>query len=178
MEDLGLAQSIPGGGSASVSITPAGPAPSADGVPKPAENLPRPSQQSGDSTRELHILHHRDALERIEAILRAPGPSPVLLLSGGPGSGRAGLLQEALRGAGGQKDAVFPLELEGYEEGEGALARFAEHRLALRRDLDEAGREALQQRIDPLLPRLEPSLPGAAVVALLLSGADVPSDFP
>lgn len=137
-----------------------------------------PVQPSGASNRELHILHHRDALERIETILRAPGPSPVLLLSGGPGSGRTGLLQEALRGAGGQEDAVFPLELEGYEEGEGALARFAAHRLALRRDLDEAGREALQQRIDPLLPRLDPSLPGAAVVALLLSGADVPSDLP
>jgi tetratricopeptide (TPR) repeat protein len=128
-----------------------------------------PVEQSGEPSRELHSLHHRDALERIEAVLRAPGPSPVLLLSGVLGSNRTGLLQEALRGVGGEEDAVLPLDLEGYEEGEDSLARFAAHRLSLRRDLDEAGREALRERLAPLVSRLEPSLPGAAVVALLLA---------
>jgi tetratricopeptide (TPR) repeat protein len=139
-----------------------------------------PVQQSGDPNRELHILHHREALEAIEKILKTPGPSPVLLLSGGPGSGRTGLLQEALRGAGGQEDALLLLDLEGYEEGEEALARFTAHRLALRQDLDEAGREALRERLAALLPRIEPTLSGAAVVALLLTmgeAAEIPGEI-
>ncbi|HEV7786637.1 MAG TPA: hypothetical protein VGQ28_14925, partial [Thermoanaerobaculia bacterium] len=111
---------------------------------------------------ELYSEHSSEALAAIERLLAAPGPSPVLVLSGEPGCGRTGLLEAAA-----PKILILPLDLDGYEEGVD-LTRFAEIQISRRWDLDEAARSRLGLAISPLLPRIAPSLSGAAVVSILL----------
>jgi tetratricopeptide (TPR) repeat protein len=126
---------------------------------------------SPEEKRRLYTEHSPEALAAIERVLAAPGPSPVLILSGGLGCGRTGLLEAAAHEA----SRVLSLDLEGYEEGLD-LGRFLEVRIAKRWELDEAGREALGSAVSPLLPRIAPSLAGAAAVSLLL-GLDDPAPF-
>src|SRR3954452_3085502 len=117
---------------------------------------------SPEAKHELYKQHSPVALATIERLLAAPGPAPVLVLAGEPGCGRTGLLEAA---AG--KALVLPLDLDGYEEG-ADLSRFAEIQVAKRWELDEAARGQLGLAIAPLLPGIAPSLPGAALVSLLL----------
>ncbi|MEA2601576.1 MAG: hypothetical protein QOF89_2568 [Acidobacteriota bacterium] len=123
---------------------------------------------SAEEKHRLYTEHSPEALAEIERVLSAPGPSPVLILSGGPGCGRTGLLEAAAHGASNSREIrVLPLDLEGYEEGLD-LSRFAEVQIARHWELDEAGREELGRAISTVLPGIAPSLPGAAAVSLLL----------
>lgn len=120
----------------------------------------------------LYTEHSPEALTAVEEILAQPGPSPVLVLAGGPGCGRTALLEAAAHGAGrGREIRVLALDLEAYEEGLD-LGRFAEVQIAKRWELDEASRESLGRGISPWLPGIRPSQAGAAVVSLLLQLGD------
>lgn len=137
--------------------------------------MPTPISLSPSETLELYTVHYPEALAEIERLLAAPGPSPVLLLSGEPGCGRTGLLAAAARVVGGPI-TVLPLDLEGYEEDPEGLGRFVEHQLARRADLTEAARVALVERVSPLVRRLPASLPGAALLSLLLHLDEIPGE--
>ncbi len=117
----------------------------------------------------LYQSHAPEALAAVERVLAAPGPAPVLLLAGEPGCGRTGLLEAAAGGAErqGRPTTVLPLDLDGYEEGFD-LPRFLDVQVTNRWDLSEAGREALRERMAPLLQFVPASLSGAALVSLLL----------
>ncbi|HSF41242.1 MAG TPA: hypothetical protein VLT87_15700, partial [Thermoanaerobaculia bacterium] len=129
--------------------------------------MPAPTALSSAEKLEIYTVHHPEALAEIERLLTAPGPSPVLLLSGDAGCGRTGLLEAAARAAGGAI-TVLPLDLEGYEEDPEGLARFAGHQLARRADLDEETRAERLERVAPLVRQLPASLAGAALLSLLL----------
>jgi len=118
----------------------------------------------------LYQDHAPEALAAVERVLAAPGPAPVLLLAGDPGCGRTGLLEAAAEGAArqGRPTLVLPLDLDGYEEGLADLGRFAEIQIANRWELSDSEREALRERILPLLQFVPPTLSGAVLVALLL----------
>lgn len=137
--------------------------------------MPTPISLSPSETLELYTVHYPEALAEIERLLAAPGPSPVLLLSGEPGCGRTGLLAAAARAVGGPI-TVLPLDLEGYEEDPEGLGRFVGHQLARRADLTEAARVALVERVSPLVRRLPASLPGAALLSLLLHLDEIPGE--
>src|SRR5436309_3951077 len=107
--------------------------------------LPSPAEKH-----RLYTEHSPEALAAIEAVLAAPGPSPVLILAGEPGCGRTGLLEAAAHGPDGpdgpdaasrdgREVLVLPLDLQGYEEGLDLL-RFAEIQIARRWELDEPAR--------------------------------------
>ena len=130
---------------------------------------------SPEEKRRLYTEHAPEALAAVERVLAAPGPAPVLLLSGGPGCGRTGLLEAAAHGAG--PHLVLPLDLEGYEEGLD-LGRFAEVQIARRWELGDGEREALGHALSPLLPHIVPSLTGAAIVSLLLRLDDLGDPAP
>jgi tetratricopeptide (TPR) repeat protein len=117
--------------------------------------------------------HAPEALAAVERVLAAPGPAPVLLLAGEPGCGRTGLLEAAASGAArqGRPTAVLPLDLDGYEEGFD-LNRFVDVQVANRWELSEGEREALRERMLPLLQFIPVSLAGAALVSLLLRAED------
>lgn len=136
--------------------------------------MPSPSPLSPAETLEIYTLHQPEALAEIERLLAAPGPSPVLLLSGEPECGRTGLLRAAARAAGGAV-TVLPLDLEGYEEDPEGLARFVRHQISRRPDLDEGTRVGLLERVTPLVRQLPASLPGAALLSLLLHLDEVPN---
>ncbi len=121
----------------------------------------------------LYQSHAPEALAAIERVLAAPGPAPVLLLAGEPGCGRTGLLEAAAGGAArqGRPTLVLPLDLDGYEEGID-LSRFLDVQIASRWELSEGEREALRERLAPLLPFVPPTLAGAALVSLLLRTGD------
>lgn len=138
--------------------------------------MPTPTSLSPAETLAIYALHHPEALAEIERLLVAPGPSPVLLLSGEPGCGRTGLLTAAAHAAGGSV-TVLPLDLEGYEEDPEGLGRFVGHQLARRADLDEAGRAALLERVFPLVRHMPASLPGAALLSLLLRLDEAPGEI-
>ncbi|HSS50719.1 MAG TPA: hypothetical protein VLX28_17405, partial [Thermoanaerobaculia bacterium] len=123
-----------------------------------------------ETKHELYSEHSPEALAAIERLLAAPGPAPVLILSGEPGCGRTGLLEAAARG----RILVLALDLDGYEEGVD-LNRFAEIQISRRWDLDEAGRSRLGLAVSPLLPGIATSLSGAALVSLLLRLPDPPA---
>ncbi len=128
---------------------------------------------SPEEKRRLYTEHAPEALAATERVLAAPGPAPVLLLSGGLGCGRMGLLEAAAHGAG--PHLVLPLDLDGYEEGLD-LRRFADVQIARRWELDDGEREALRHALSPLLSHIAPSLTGAAIVSLLLRLGD-PAPF-
>ncbi|MFL6195173.1 MAG: tetratricopeptide repeat protein [Thermoanaerobaculia bacterium] len=123
-----------------------------------------------EEKRRLYTEHAPEAVAAISRVLAAPGPSPVLVLAGPPGCGRTGLLEAAADQATAPV-AVLPLDLEGFEENAG-LERFAEIQIARRRDLDEAGKEALRASVQPLMGFLPATLPGAALLSLLLRQDD------
>lgn len=135
-----------------------------------------PTSLSPAEELEIYTVHHPEALAGIERLLAAPGPSPVLLLSGDPGCGRTGLLEAAARAIGGAV-TVLPLSLEGYEEDPEGLARFAGHQLARRGDLDEEARAERLERVAPLVRQMPTSLPGAALVSLLLRLDEIPGEI-
>ncbi len=110
-----------------------------------------------------------EALAAIERVLAAPGPAPVLLLAGEPGCGRTGLLEAAAAGAArqGRPTLVLPLDVDGYEEGFD-LPRFLDVQIANRWELSEGEREALRERMMPILQFVPPTLAGAALASLLL----------
>ncbi len=110
-----------------------------------------------------------EALAAIERVLAAPGPAPVLLLAGEPGCGRTGLLEAAADGAArqGRPTLVLPLDVDGYEEGFD-LPRFLDVQIANRWELSEGEREALRERMMPILQFVPPTLAGAALASLLL----------
>jgi tetratricopeptide (TPR) repeat protein len=137
--------------------------------------MPIPPSLSRTETLELHTLLQPEALAEIERLLAAPGPSPVLLLSGEPGCGRTGLLAAAARAVGGPV-TVLPLDLAGYEEDPEGLGRFVGHQLARRADLTEADRAALLERVFPLVRQMPASLPGAALLSLLLHLDEAPGE--
>ncbi|MFL6237460.1 MAG: tetratricopeptide repeat protein [Thermoanaerobaculia bacterium] len=121
----------------------------------------------------LYQGHAPEALAAVERVLAAPGPAPVLLLAGEPGCGRTGLLEAAAGGAArqGRTTTVLPLDLDGYEEGFD-LTRFADVQIASRWELSDGEREALRERMAPLLQFVPPTLAGAALVSLLLRTDD------
>jgi len=124
---------------------------------------------SPEKKHQLYIEHSPAALAELGRVFAGARPAPVLLLSGEPGCGRTGLLEAAARDAGfqGNRVAVLPLDLGGYEEGLD-LTRFAEVQIARRWELQPTEREALRERALPLLPFIPSSLAGAALVSLLL----------
>src|SRR5206468_5647453 len=107
----------------------------------------------------LYQSHAPEALAAVERVLAAPGPAPVLLLAGEPGCGRTGLLKVAAGGAArqGRPITVLPLDLDGYEEGFD-LNRFVDVQVANRWELSEEEREALRERMTPLLQFVPPTL--------------------
>ena len=126
-----------------------------------------------EENQRLYQSHAPEALAAIERVLAAPGPAPVLLLAGEPGCGRTGLLKAAAGGAARQERpiTVLPLDLDGYEEGFD-LNRFVDVQAANRWELSEEEREALRERMTPLLQFVPPTLAGAALVSLLLRTGD------
>lgn len=137
--------------------------------------MPAPTSLSPAEELEIYTVHHPEALAEIERLLAASGPSPVLLLSGDPGCGRTGLLEAAARAVGGAI-TVLPLDFEGYEEDPEGLARFANHQLARRADLDEGARAERLERAAPLVRQLPTSLAGAALVSLVLRLDEIPGE--
>jgi tetratricopeptide (TPR) repeat protein len=124
---------------------------------------------SPEAKHRLHAEHDPEALAAVERVLAAPGPAPVLILSGEAGCGRTGLLEAAAHGARlqGRPTAVLPLDLDAYEEGLD-LDRFAEVQITKRWELGDAEREALRETARLFLPFVPVSLTGAALVSLLL----------
>jgi tetratricopeptide (TPR) repeat protein len=124
---------------------------------------------SPEAKYRLYAERDPEALAAVERVLAAPGPAPVLILSGETGCGRTGLLEAAAHGAGlqGRPTAVLPLDLDAYEEGLD-LDRFAEVQIARRWELGDAEREALRETARLFLPFVPVSLTGAALVSLLL----------
>lgn len=122
--------------------------------------------------RQLYTDHAPEALAEAEQIL-TKGDVRVLLLSGEPGYGRIGFLESAAQGMGrnGKRISVVPLDLDGYEEGQD-LARFAEVQITNRWELDTAAREALRERVQPILSFIPQTLAGAALLSLLLRQDD------
>jgi len=119
-------------------------------------------QLTPEQKHRLYTDHAAQALAEAERALQ--GPIRVLLLSGKPGCGRTDFLEAAAHGMGRR---VIPLNLDGYEEGLD-LTRFAEAQLTRRWDLETPAREALRERIGPLLAFVPSTLAGAALVSLLL----------
>jgi tetratricopeptide (TPR) repeat protein len=129
---------------------------------------------SPEEKHRFYQSHAPEALAAVERVLAAPGPAPVLLLAGEPGCGRTGLLEAAAGGAerqGRRPTTVLPLDLDGYEEGLD-LSRFLEVQIANRWELPDAAREALRERMAPLVQRIPATLAGAALAALLLRQED------
>jgi hypothetical protein len=115
-------------------------------------------------------LPQTEPFEAILQILTEPGPSPVLLLSGEPGSGRAAALEDAARKAGeeGTPAAVMRLDLEGFEEGPQGLVGFLS--LWGQRHQAETDEERAQrlERVAELAGEIAPSVAGAILLSLLL----------
>ncbi|HEY9421141.1 MAG TPA: tetratricopeptide repeat protein [Thermoanaerobaculia bacterium] len=128
-----------------------------------APGLSEIQEQSPEAKHRLYSGHASEVLAKLETVLAAPGPAPVLILSGEPGCGRTGLLEAAAQG----RARVLPLDLDGFEEGLD-LARFAAHQISKRWELEDSARERLARGVEPLLGHLEPSLAAAAAVSLLL----------
>lgn len=122
-----------------------------------------------EETRQLYTDHSPEALAEAERIL-SKGDIRVLLLSGEPGCGRTGFLEAAAQEAG-RRISVVPLDLDGYEEGQD-LARFAEVQITSRWDLGTAAREALRERVQPILSFIPQTLAGATLISLLLRQDD------
>jgi tetratricopeptide (TPR) repeat protein len=113
----------------------------------------------------------REPFEAVRRILREPGPAPVLLLSGEPGSGRAAVLDAAA-------ERVLRLDLEGFEEGPEGLVGF----LSLwgqrhEAETDEARAERLE-RVAELAAEIQPSAAGAVLLALLLEKEEPLRELP
>lgn len=111
------------------------------------------------------------AFEETVGWLTAPGPAPVLLLSGEPGSGRAELLAAAAREAGEDAPAVLRLDLAGFEEGPEGLVGFLSLWGQRRRAETEDVLADRLERVAELAGELPPSMASAILLSLLLEGA-------
>src|SRR3954452_20681865 len=82
-------------------------------------------KEKEDLTGAEHF-RRREAFDEAVRLLTGPGPAPVVLLAGEPGSGRAECLAAVARKVGetGSQVAVFPLNLEGFENGSQGLVGF------------------------------------------------------
>jgi tetratricopeptide (TPR) repeat protein len=116
----------------------------------------------------------------ILSLLKQPGPAPVLLLSGEPGSGRSDFLDTAVREVGeeGIPAAVLRLDLEGFEEGPqglvGFLSLWGQRRAA---ETDEASAERLE-RVAELAGEIPSTLAGAVLLSCLLDWDGPPEELP
>jgi hypothetical protein len=109
---------------------------------------------------------HQESFATLHKILTESGPSPVLLLSGEPGSGRAGTLDAAVRQA---QITLLRLDLDGYEEGpEGLLGFLSLWGQRHEAETDEAAAERLE-KVAELAGEMTPSMASAILVAILLS---------
>lgn len=122
----------------------------------------------------------QEPFEAIFRILTEPGPAPVLLLSGEPGSGRAAVLDAAAGKAEeeGTHASVLRLDLEGFEEGPEGLVGF----LSLwgqrhQAETDEPRAERLE-RVAELAGEIPSSVAGAILLALLLEGDEPSGELP
>jgi tetratricopeptide (TPR) repeat protein len=116
-----------------------------------------------------------DAVEEVVRWLTAPGPAPVLLLSGEPGSGRSALLASAVKRAGeeGAPAAVLSLDLAGFEEGAEGLVGFLSLWGQRHRAETEEVLAARLERVAELAGELPPSMASATLLSLLLDRADL-----
>jgi len=109
---------------------------------------------------------HQESFATLHQILTEPGPSPVLLLSGEPGSGRAGTLDTAVHKA---QITLLRLDLDGYEEGpEGLLGFLSLWGQRHDAETDEAAAERLE-KVAELAGEMTPSMASAILAAVLLA---------
>jgi len=109
---------------------------------------------------------HQESFATLHQILTEPGPAPVLLLSGEPGSGRSGALDAAVRKA---QIALLRLDLDGFEEGPqgllGFLSLWGQRHEA---ETDETAAELLE-RVAEIAAEMPPSMASAILIAVLLA---------
>ena len=109
---------------------------------------------------------HQESFSTLYKILTEPGPFPVLLLSGEPGSGRTGTLDAAVRKA---QIALVRLDLDGFEEGlEGLLGFLSLWGQRHDAETDETAAERLE-KVAELAGEMQPSMASAILLAILLS---------
>jgi tetratricopeptide (TPR) repeat protein len=135
-----------------------------------------PTTSQGGSYRSLeekyglYDFHRPEAREAALGLMLAPAPRPVLLLSGEPGIGRGYFLEAVAYRAGqeGRRPLVLPFDLEGFEDGPAGLSRFLAHWQARRSEEAAARSGERLALLEKLAGRIPSSVPGAAILSLLL----------